>query len=230
MKRVYFLLYFTGVMILFVNTACKKEIPVNGYTYVAINPPPSPPLPYLAVGVDANVNITLEGPINFAILSGHVYGMGSNNLIYLWKKISGPASYKIEKSDSLQTKVLNLERGTYLFELRATNSVGNYYADTMTLKVEDPTSSNRQIIFSNLEWQCALGCSIFLENIPAYIPVNSPFRIYILREFSATWELIVPDSKFPDGKYFYSIWKDYIDIWPYRDDYLLDKPEIKISF
>ena len=226
MKKKFLYLLLICCTILSFSISCQREqLP----SVTQDNPPPPPPSP--AVGVSANVNITLEGPINFAVLSGHVYGMGSNKLTYLWKKISGPASYTIEKADSLQTKVLHLERGTYMFELKATNTVGNYYADTMTLKVEDPTSSSRQIIFSYFKWECPLGCSINLENVLTYyVPVNSPFSMYIRGGFSSTWELVVPGTKFPDGKYYYSIWPDYIEVWPYRGFVLVDNPDIKISF
>lgn len=56
-------------------------------------------------------------------------------LQYEWKKISGPASYKIHSPFSPVTKITDLTAGVYQFELKVTSSKNLFTKDTMLVTV-----------------------------------------------------------------------------------------------
>jgi hypothetical protein len=208
---------------------CKREtLPrsIPSPTY----PPPPPPPAYQAIYADANMNITIELPMNFGILNGDAYGPGRNGASYKWEKISGPASYFLETPDSLTTKVSNLEKGIYQFQLTATTNTGQTSTDIMTLKVQDASSSNKQIFFWDLNWSCPFGCSIMLGDISLYMPAGSNYDIYIRLWFSSYWEVVVPDSTSSNATYVYSIWNGAVTVFDNSYIDATDHPEIKIVF
>src|SRR4030095_14251530 len=169
MKYNFFILCLLTSKLLTVGVGCKKE-PLPRIISSTINPPPPPPPPaYQAIYADANMNIAIELPMNFGILNGDVYGPGRNGASYKWEKVSGPASYFLENPDSLKTKVSNLEKGVYQFQLTVTTNAGQTSTDIMTLKVQDASSLNKQVLFWDLNWSCPFGCSILLGDIFSYI-------------------------------------------------------------
>ena len=167
--------------------------------------------------------------MNFAILNGEVHGTGWKGAEVKWEKITGPASYLLISPDSLKTKVTNLEKGIYTFKLSATNSAQTV-TDTMTLIVQDATSTNKQIFFSNLNWSCPLECGISLRYALSMLPSNTPFTLYLRREFSSVWELIVPESSSSTARFVYSVSGDQIMIYDTSYIESSDHPEIKIVF
>ena len=100
----------------------------------------------------------------------------------------------------------------------------------MTLKVQDASSTNKQIFFWDLNWSCPFGCSIILGDISSYMPPNSTYAIYIRRESSSIWELVVPDSASSTAQYVYSIWDRQVTVFEYSNTESDDHPEIKIVF
>jgi len=60
---------------------------------------------------------------------------------WLWKKISGPASFDIRNSSNEKTVVKNLAIGIYQFELKVTDDKGLFAKDTMMMTVN--ATSNR---------------------------------------------------------------------------------------
>ncbi len=229
------------IFILPVNIGCEKETPVT-VTPVPLPPPPPPPPPVVPqpqntprIYAQANVDIAVELPINFAILSGHNYGtyhIPATDLSYKWRKISGPASFVIESPDSLKTKVTNLEKGVYQFELEVSAvRLGMSAKDVMTLYVEDASSASRQIYFRKVNWVCPMSCTMEIENVLGYMPANTPFSVYIKREFSSTWELVMHVSHYPGHNYFYDVMPGgSFTIFENPDVTVYDTPDIKIVF
>ncbi|HET9278181.1 MAG TPA: hypothetical protein VFN95_08330 [Flavitalea sp.] len=229
MKNKIFFLCGILVSVILINVSCGKEIP--DIPRQPIPPPPFLlPSPNQTIWVDANMNITIELPLNFAILNGIAFGPGTNGASINWEKISGPASCLIENPDSLITKVANLENGIYQFGLTVTTTSGEISFDTMTLKVQDATSTNKQIFFSNLNWSCPFGCSIVLGDILSYIPTNGQFSAYIKTDENQFWQLIVPDSIFTGERYSYNISSGQLSVYEYTNFEATDHPEIKIVF
>ena len=214
-------------MISLVTVDCVRDpAPINRYT-----PPPPTFSQFASLWCSANVDISVELPINFAILHGSGFGGVGNPLNYKWEKISGPSSYSFDNADTPRTKVMNLEKGTYQFELTATDNAGSSVKDTMTLHVEDPTSSKYQIIFWDMTWLCPFGCGMAIENINSYVPPGSLFSVYIKRDFSFDWELIVPYSTSAVSRYYYEQSSaGGIFIWEEPDVTIYDTPEVKIVF
>ena len=225
----FFILCLLTSNLLIVSVGCERE-PLLGSISSQIYPPPPPPPPYQAIHADANMSFTIELPMNFGILNGYAYGRGSNGASYKWEKISGPASYFLETPDVLRTKVSNLEKGIYQFQLTATTNTGETSTDIMSLKVQDASSSNKQIFFWDLTWSCPFGCSIMLGDISLYVPAGSNYDIYIRREFSSNWEAVVPDSTSSNARYVYSIWNGAVTVFDNSYIDATDHPEIKIVF
>src|SRR6187551_548898 len=195
-----------AILISLINTSCKKE--TRNTTYSQSTSPPAtfiPPSSNQDIWAHANMDITIELPMDSTILNGGTTGPGRTGAIVKWEKISGPASYILESPESPLTKVTNLEKGAYAFKLDATHNSGQISTDTMTLIVQGATSTNKQIFFWNLGWSCSFGCALMLEGL-LYLPPNSPFTLYIRSEFSSNWELVVPVSNTSTTRFTYSVW------------------------
>src|SRR4026208_599366 len=177
MKYNFFILCLLTTNLFTIGVGCKKKTLPRRVSSPIYLPPPLPPPAYQAVYADARMNITIELPMNFGILNGDAYGPGRNGASYKWERVSGPASYFLETPDSLKTKVSNLEKGDYQFQLTVTTNAGQSNTDSMTLKVQDASSSNKQIFFWDLNWSCPFGCSILLGDISSYLPANSTYAI-----------------------------------------------------
>lgn len=229
MKHNFFILCLLTSNLLIISVGCERETLTRRISS-QIYPPPPPPPPYQPIYADANKSITIELPMNFCILNGDAYGPGRNGASYKWEEISGPASYFLETPDSLKTKVSNLEKGIYQFQLTVTTNTGETSTDIMTLKVQDASSSNKQIFFCDLNWSCPFGCSIMLGDISLYMPAGSNYAIYIRREFSSNWEVVVPDSTSSNARYVYSIWNGAVTVFDNSYIDATDHPEIKIVF
>ena len=175
------------------------------------------------------MDITIELPMNSTILNGGISGPGLSGATVKWEKISGPASYLLENPDTSMTKVTNLEKGAYAFKLSATSNTGQLSTDTMTLIVQDATSTNKQIFFWSLGWACSFGCGLMLEGL-LYLPPNSPFTLYIRSEFSSNWELVVPVSNASTTRFTYSVWGNYINVYDMYNIDPADHPDIKIVY
>jgi N-acetylneuraminic acid mutarotase len=61
---------------------------------------------------------------------------------WLWKKISGPASFNVSNAKVAKTVVKNLITGTYQFELKVKDDAGLYAKDTMQIIVNDVIITN----------------------------------------------------------------------------------------
>ena len=230
MKRIYLIPCLAVLMLSLINMGCKKVIIDGQDTTLPTPPPPPPPPQYQNLYVDANMNITIELPMDFALLNGEVYGQGRNGANVKWEKINGPASYLLVSPDSAKTKVSNLEKGVYTFQLSATSNTGEIRTDTMTVVVQDATSANKQIFFWSLNWSCPFGCGIYLADALSYLPPNSSFTLYLRREFSSNWELIVPESGSSTARFVYSVSDDQIMVYDTSYIESSDHPEIKIVF
>ena len=217
--------------LVFINISCTRTPPPPP-PIIRVPPPPPPPptISNRSSWVNANMNITIELPMNFAILTGSVTGSGTNGSRVRWKQISGPAGCIIENPDSVITRVSSLLIGSYQFELTASTISGETMSDTMALKVQEPTSSSNQIFFSDLDWVCPWGCGISLGYSLSFIPAGNPITVYIRRENMSNWKLVVPLSVFTTQEYFYDIWSGQLSVYQNLNIEPTDHPEIKIVF
>lgn len=141
MKK-YSLLNVLALIIFFFISGCKKEAPVSNSTYINPSPPPPPPPPPVISNTAptsyAGQDIIITLPTNFCTLSGQAHDIENNIRTILWSKISGPSSFRIEHPDSLATKVNDLQKGIYQFELTVTDSLGLYEKDRVNVIVNEP--------------------------------------------------------------------------------------------
>ncbi len=229
------ILFFCNLLLiaslLFINISCDPDRPSRPFTN-RIPPPPPPPafFPVESIWVDAMMNITIERPMNFAILSGSVTGSAMNGSRVRWEQTGGPAGCIIENQDSVITRVSNLVIGSYQFKLTATTTSGKTMSDSMTLKVQEATSSSHQIFFSNLDWACGFGCSIYLGYSLSFLPAGHPITVFIRRENMSIWEAVVPESVFTTEKYFYNTGAGQLSVYENSNIGATDHPEIKIVF
>ncbi len=127
-------LFFTIIILnLLVFWGCKKDISCE-------NCPDGNRPPIAVAGSDQVISL----PTDSVLLDGSASSDPDGNISrYLWKKISGPASFIIVNPSESKTIGRNLVAGIYRFELTITDN-GNLSArDTVQITVADPGMPNR---------------------------------------------------------------------------------------
>jgi hypothetical protein len=106
-------------------TACKK-IQFDNYAPVA----------------NAGRDTVIILPVNSCLLDGSASTDKENNIVsYHWKLVAGPSGVNIAKPNSPQTKVENLVKGIYYFDLTVLDKVGHESKANVTVTVWDPQQS-----------------------------------------------------------------------------------------
>jgi hypothetical protein len=93
---------------------------------VTVNIPPT-----VAAGPDQ----TITFPTNSSMLNGSATDEDGTITAVQWRKVSGPALYRIQNADQVKTIVDSLEPGVYLFELTATDDRSAPVSDTVSITV-----------------------------------------------------------------------------------------------
>lgn len=113
--------------------SCKKELSCEGC--VADNQSP-----ISLAGPDT----TLTLPTDSLMLDGSASNDPDGKISeWLWKKISGPASFNIVSATKAKTSVNKLVNGVYQFELKVTDNKGAFAKDTVQITINDPVQHNR---------------------------------------------------------------------------------------
>lgn len=107
------------------SLSCKKELSCVGCN--EINQPP-----VACAGTDQVIAFPLD---SIYLDGGCSTDPESNIKTYQWKMIEGPTSATIINAISIKTKVNNLERGIYLFELEVKDAEGLFSKDTVQVSV-----------------------------------------------------------------------------------------------
>lgn len=100
------------------------------------------------VTVNAGSNQTITLPVNSVSLTGSASDSGSTISSYAWTQISGPASASFSSPASASTNATNLVQGTYTFQFKATDALGNSSSGTVQVTVNaavTPPSSGSTI-------------------------------------------------------------------------------------
>ena len=90
---------------------------------------PSPPVS------NAGIAQTITLPVNSVTLDGSKSTAAVGIKSYLWTKLSGPSSGTISSPSAASTKVVNLQEGTYEFQLVITDNNGKTSTAKVTVKV-----------------------------------------------------------------------------------------------
>jgi hypothetical protein len=130
MKRIF---YTSSLIISFawalVFISCKKEKSCEGCIGNNNKPPTA------IAGPDKLITLPTDSTSFDGSLSNDPDGTISN---WLWKKISGPASFTIDNESASRTIAKNLTAGIYQFELTVKDNGGLEARDTMQVMVDDP--------------------------------------------------------------------------------------------
>jgi hypothetical protein len=204
--------------------SCEKEAPATQITTT-----PLPPVINTAPKAYAGQDIWILVPTNSCTLSGSAIDAETNVEKYLWKQVSGPLSCIIESTNSVQTKVSNLEKGTYEFELNVTDKGGLNNKDTVTVFVREPAAPGQgEVIFKDLKWSCPMGCSLLINCFSCFVPVNQKFKVYLRGDNSNQWVEAVPENQWTaNDKYIYGISNN--NLWIYTNE-SNETPDVKITY
>lgn len=234
---------FTPLLFVLSIVACtKKDSLLTGTTNPDVLTPVTsntPPAAY--AGTDQVVFL----PANECKLVGSYSGTGIQSV--LWRKISGPSSFSIENPDLLTTKVQNLQKGIYIFELTVTNSSMLNGKDTVTVEVAEATSGhnevigNNEVIFKHLTWIFPWYASVEIKNFWAHVPEGKPMKVFIQRSYETTWTEVPPISSNSSNnisyEYFIETRPDGAGMYNYGSLYVFfygdntnDNPNIKVIF
>lgn len=106
----------------------------------------------LSPTVIAGPEQTIKLPTNSVSLNGSATDKDGTIVTYTWKKISGPAAFKIESPNSAATIVSGLATGTYRFVLTATDDKGATGSDTVkVIVVEEVNKSPKAIVANDIQ-------------------------------------------------------------------------------
>ena len=217
----------------------KQEVIPTLPAPVEVAPPSIPEKINTAPKVFVGSDLFVFTPSNDTRLNGSYSDAENNVEVLKWTKIAGPASFRFENEYALGTKVSQLEKGLYQFELAVTDSLGLSARDTIKVIVgETPTSGNEKII-NDLTWVFPWYNTIFVGPISTLVPPNTAFLVYIRRENNPDWIPVVPYSDSGTDKYDYFVETrpdgagmyvlGYLHIFYYGSD-VYDTPDVKIVY
>ena len=188
------------VIILFVIMGCEKELPRSA-------PSPAPGVntpPVVITGADISVLL----PIDTAFLYGSATDTENNIDSCRWSQLSGPGQAIIQTPESFKTKISNLIKGKYSFELTVTDKGGLRGKDTTHIDVID-TSVTNNIILDVLEVICwGPECTIVVDTSNTHIYQNLLIKVFLKSMDSSLWVEIPQENYFfsPNGSSFYIEW------------------------
>lgn len=227
---------------LLINSSCTDDtLPTvtSTNTVPSTNtiPPASPPNSASTPSAYAGQDFQVILPTNFCYLSGG-YSENKNIKVVktLWKKISGSSSGVLQSPDSLRTKVSNLEKGIYEFELTITNMLGLIGKDTVRVIVGEMSKTPKEIIFKDMEWIFPWYSTIELKNFNLLMP-DSIFKVYIKRGNNPQWEEVpfLLENTATKYEYFVETRPDGAGMYAYGSLYIFyygidtdDTPSVKI--
>jgi len=231
MKKIGFLVFI--IIYLFGYMSCKKDdgtVVFSGRLPDKVNTPPK---------VDAGYEVYLVSPTSETTLTGSYSDAERNVRELKWTKISGPDSYRLADQNSLSTRLDQLVKGVYQFELKVTDNLGLSGKDTIKVTVVEISSSPNEIIFIDRPWTSPWYNTIEIPNFTALIPPNTTYLVYIRRDFSPNWILVTPFSQNSSELYDYFVETRsdeggiyhsgslYID---YYEMDVSDRPDVKIVY
>ncbi len=133
----------------------------------------------------------MKFPFSKRELTSSFYDEQDNTASFIWTKISGPESYKIENYDSSITLIINLLNGTYEFEFAAKDSLGLVGKDTISIHVELKPLIIKEIIFKDLVWVYDEWGEVYMT-IPSFYylaEAGRPYQVFVLQKNSEWMEV-----------------------------------------
>jgi len=215
-----------AIISLLIFTGCREEeLP---YRPPDLGTPPAPILipPDAYAGEDRIVEL----PVNETVLRGES-NEWDPDLSFSWRKISGPDSLLIVSKDALQTRVLELEKGIYEFELSVSDKKSLTSKDTAMVIVGALSSNPSELVFNfqNVD-QFFEGAVFVFYNFYNYIPRGSFFKVFVKRDTTAAWEEGIQPLGLADNyPYSFSLWDGNLWVWSSGPS-LDEKSQVKIVY
>ena len=215
-------------LLLFTNTGCKKETMCSNCNICdTCSSSDDVPLDW-RVRVHTN-DLLVFLPDRSGFLAGTASWQGDVKVVASkWRKISGPASFQLLSANQIATKVTDLEKGVYQFELSATVTDGSAVKDTASVTVGEMPAHPQTLLLEDKSWSgegLGWGSQITID-LYQFIPAGNVFKAYIKRASSASWiELILNDESAP----YSAEMKDGIfSVWSTNEE--TDSPDIRIEY
>lgn len=231
-------IFIFGAAIL-INNGCTEGDTLYEAPPTNTVPPTSPPNSASTPSAYAGQDFQVILPTDFCWLRG---GYSENGNIKvektLWKKISRSSSCVLENPDSLRTKVSNMEKGIYEFELTITNTRGLTGKDTVRVIVGEISETPNETIFKDMEWIFPWYSAIEIKDFNLLLP-NTIFKVYIQRDNNPQWEEVpfILENTPTMYEYFVETRPDGAGIYTYGSLYIFyygfdtnDTPSVKIVF
>ena len=118
-----------GVYIFKLTATDSTGLSASANTQITVLPAPVPPVS------NAGTNQTISLPVNTATLTGSATAGTSKIKSILWSLVSGPGSGSIVSPTQLNTQIINLIQGIYIFQLSVTDSAGLSSQSTVQITV-----------------------------------------------------------------------------------------------
>ncbi len=186
------------LIILLVSMGCEKQSPGLPQTPPVVNEPPI---------VDAGASIRVFLPVDSAFLYGSATDTENNIDSRKWRQLSGPRQAIIQTPDLFKTKISQLIKGEYSFELTVIDKGGLMGKDTANIVVD--SLGTNIMIFKNLEAICwGPECTVVVDTSNTNIYRNLPIKVSLKLMDSAVWVEIPQKNYFfsSNGKYFWIEW------------------------
>jgi hypothetical protein len=193
-------------------------------------PPPPPPPGNRPPSINPVEDRIVHWPADSSRLYGGVYDPDYNIATIRWTKVAGPGSFNILQPDSAITRITNLEKGVYRFEIKVVDSAGLSAKDTTTVIVGELPANPQEIILDNQVWACHWDCSIQINRLYNHVPANRFFKVFIKRNNSSNWVEVVPWQEMTiSSVYGFGLQKGTLWIYDITYNYS-DTPDIKFVY
>jgi hypothetical protein len=207
-----------------INSCTKNELTPSPTS----TPPPTNNIPLRVYAIPEVWMI----PTDTCMLSGSASHAPNKVVVErYWRKISGPSIYVLETPNSFQTRIRNVEKGTYGFELTVIDNDGRVAKDTTIVLVRDaPIPGAGEVLFRDLPWTCPMGCTLNIDCFSCFIPAGRPFKVFLQRDGATIWTEVKHVSLWTSSeKYVYSLDNNHLSIYTEAPEWM-ETPDIKITF
>jgi hypothetical protein len=212
--------------------SCNKEsptTPAGGTSGPAVTNNKSP---FANAGRDTTIRL----PVDSVNLDGSAsYDPDGTITNFLWSQISGDNAYIRDKQYS-KTKAYWLIPGIYDFELKVTDNGGLSFNDTVKVTVLPPATITSPFLATNLTWTFPWYNTLQIPSIYSYVPQGRPFKVFVQRDYDATWIEAHPESSNSNNLYEYYIGNGssmystgWLYIFYFGSD-TNDTPNVKVEF
>ena len=198
MKKIFLPLFI--IIQLLGSISCKKE-----QTLLSPNPTVN-----TSPKADAGQEIIVIFPNSETELLGSYSDAENNVKDFKWTKISGPGSYKLVNENAQSTRLEQLQKGVYQFELTVTDRNGLSDKDIVKVIVGEIPASPNEKILTDQKWTVlmldAVGGPdtyniIEIKQFPTIVPPNTVYQVYVRRDNSSDWIPATRINTRPAGLY-----------------------------